>query len=83
MTKKVKKLLICYSKGKRLEIFAVDKKQIEQAIAELKMEYINLQGDIEKLESVGQNRMVTKSEERLGKMEERLSELNEKLAQFN
>lgn len=61
----------------------MDKKQIEQAIAELKMEYINLQGDIEKLESVGQNRRVAQTEERLGTMEEKLSQLNKQLAEFD
>lgn len=57
----------------------MDQKQIEREIAELKMDYINLQGDIEKLESVGQNRQVTKAEERLANMEKRLSELNAQL----
>lgn len=61
----------------------MDKKQIEREIAELKMDYINLQGDIEKFESVGQNRQVTKAEERLGSMEKRLSELNAQLSQFD
>lgn len=61
----------------------MDKKQIEREIAELKMEYVNLQGDIEKLESVGQNRFVAKSEVRLGAMEEKLAELNKKLAAFD
>lgn len=61
----------------------MDKKQIEREIAELKMEYVNLQGDIEKLESVGQNRFVAKSEIRLGTMEERLAELNKQLASLN
>ncbi|WP_210470546.1 SE1832 family protein [Sporosarcina sp. 6E9] len=60
----------------------MDKKQIEREIAELKMEYVNLQGDIEKLESVGQNRFVAKSEVRLGAMEEKLAMLNKKLAEF-
>ena len=64
-------------------VFTMDKQQIEREIAELKMDYINLQGDIEKLESVGLNKRVEKSEERLGKMEARLSELNEQLAQLN
>lgn len=59
------------------------KQQIETEIAELKMEYVNLQGDIEKLESVGQNRFVAKSEIRLGAMEEKLAELNKQLAEFN
>lgn len=54
----------------------MDKRKIEQEIAELKMDYINLQGDIEKLESVGQGRQVAKAEERLAAMEQRLSELN-------
>lgn len=58
----------------------MERKQIEKEIAELKMDYINLQGDIEKMESAGLNRRVTQSEERLGKMETRLSELNELLA---
>lgn len=57
----------------------MDQKQIEREIAELKMDYINLQGDIEKLESVGQNRQVTKAEERLANMEKRLAELNAQL----
>ncbi|QUW21085.1 hypothetical protein JSQ81_14880 [Sporosarcina sp. Marseille-Q4063] len=60
----------------------MDKKQIEREIAELKMEYVNLQGDIEKLESVGQNRFVAKSEVRLGAMEEKLAVLNKQLAEF-
>ena len=41
--------------GKKIGVFPLKKKQIEREIAELKMEYVNLQGDIEKLESVGQN----------------------------
>lgn len=66
-----------------MEVFRMDKKQVEREIAELKMEYVNLQGDIEKLESVGQNRFVAKSEVRLGAMEQKLSELNSKLKQFS
>ena len=58
----------------------MEKKQLEREIAELKMEYVNLQGDIEKLESVGQNRFVAKSEIRLGAMEAKLAELNKQLA---
>ena len=68
--------------GKKIGVFPLDKKQIEREIAELKMEYVNLQGDIEKLESVGQNRFVAKSEVRLGAMEEQLAMLNKKLAEF-
>ncbi len=61
----------------------MNKKQLEREIAELKMEYVNLQGDIEKLESVGQNRFVAKSEVRLGAMEEKLAQLNQQLAEFD
>lgn len=61
----------------------MDKKQIEREIGELKMEYVNLQGDIEKLESVGQRSFVAKAEVRLGAMEEKLSGLNQKLKELS
>ncbi len=57
----------------------MDKKQIEREIGELKMEYVNLQGDIEKMESVGQRNFVAKAEVRLGAMESKLSALNKQL----
>lgn len=56
------------------------KSEIEQQIAQLKMDYINLQGDIEKLENTGHIESVTKAEERLAKMEQQLADLNKKLA---
>ncbi|MDW0113957.1 SE1832 family protein [Sporosarcina saromensis] len=58
----------------------MNKRQLEAAIAELKMEYTNLQGDIEKLESTGNADSVHKAEARLATMEERLAELNKQLA---
>lgn len=60
----------------------MEKRQVEAAIAELKMDYINLQGDIEKLESTGNNSFVKKAEVRLATMEEKLAELNKQLAAF-
>lgn len=60
----------------------MNKNQVESAIAELKMDYINLQGDIEKLESTGNDSYVHKAEVRLAAMEERLAELNQQLAAF-
>ncbi|MEK5040055.1 SE1832 family protein [Sporosarcina sp. FSL K6-3457] len=60
----------------------MNKRQIENEIVELKMDYINLQGDIEKLESTGNNSFVRKAEIRLATMEERLAELNKQLAEF-
>ena len=60
----------------------MNKRQVESAIAELKMDYINLQGDIEKLESTGNNSFVKKAELRLATMEEKLAELNKQLAAF-
>ncbi|WP_318614926.1 SE1832 family protein [Sporosarcina sp. YIM B06819] len=60
----------------------MNKRQVENAIVELKMDYINLQGDIEKLESTGNNSFVKKAELRLATMEERLAELNKQLAEF-
>lgn len=56
------------------------KSDIEYQIKELKMDYMNLQGDIEKLESTGHNDQVTKAEERLANMEAKLAELNKQLA---
>lgn len=61
----------------------MNKNQVESAIAELKMEYINLQGDIEKLESTGNDSYVHKAEVRLAAMEDQLAELNQQLAAFN
>ncbi|MFJ7934222.1 SE1832 family protein [Sporosarcina sp. NPDC096371] len=60
----------------------MNKSQVTNAILELKMDYINLQGDIEKLESTGNNSFVKKAELRLATMEERLAELNKQLAEF-
>lgn len=56
------------------------KKDLEQQILELKMDYINLQGDIEKLENTGHIDSVTQAEVRLANMESKLAELNKQLA---
>ncbi|MFD1929461.1 SE1832 family protein [Sporosarcina siberiensis] len=60
----------------------MNQRQVENAIAELKMDYINLQGDIEKLESTGNDSFVHKAELRLAKLEAELAELNKKRAEF-
>jgi len=60
----------------------MNRRQVETAITELKMDYINLQGDIEKLESTGNNSFVKKAELRLAKLEGELAELNKQLAEF-
>ena len=46
------------------------------------MDYINLQGDIEKLESTDNNSYVKKAELRLATMENNLAELNKQLDEF-
>ncbi|MCH7320428.1 MAG: SE1832 family protein [Solibacillus sp.] len=56
------------------------KDQLQQQIAELKMDYINLQGDMEKLESLGHADSVKQALTRLENMEARLAELNKQLA---
>ncbi|WP_176215182.1 SE1832 family protein [Cytobacillus gottheilii] len=48
----------------------MNEKQIEAVIAELKMEYIRLQDDVEKLESFG--RSTAAQEERMKSIEEEL-----------
>ncbi|PKC51814.1 hypothetical protein RhiirA1_482930 [Rhizophagus irregularis] len=60
----------------------LSKKELEQQIAELKMDYINLQGDMEKLEQTGHAGSVAQAAERLEKMEKQLAELNKQLAAF-
>ncbi|WP_392454735.1 SE1832 family protein [Chryseomicrobium aureum] len=58
------------------------KHELEQQLAELKMDYVRLQGDMEKLESTGHPAMLEKAEARLAAMEVHLQELNEALAKF-
>lgn len=53
----------------RWELIMLTKREIEQQIAEIKMDYINLQGDIEKLENTGHIDSVMQAEERLARME--------------
>ena len=56
------------------------KDQLQQQIAELKNDYINLQGDMEKLESLGHADSVKQALTRLENMEAQLAELNKQLA---
>lgn len=56
------------------------KDQLQQQIAELKNDYINIQGDMEKLESLGHADSVKQALARLENMEARLAELNKQLA---
>lgn len=49
----------------------MSKLEIQQKMEELKMEYIKIQGDIEKLESTGHS--IEKLEEKLSFIEEELS----------
>jgi hypothetical protein len=60
----------------------MNKRQVETAIMELKMDYISLQGDIEKLESTGNDSFVKKAELRLATLEDSLAELNKQLDEF-
>ena len=54
------------------------KKELEYKISEVKADYIRIQGDLEKLESVGRN--TEKSERRLVEIENELAQLNKQLA---
>ncbi|MDV6379346.1 SE1832 family protein [Sporosarcina sp. GW1-11] len=60
----------------------MNKDQLEQEILQLKMDYISLQGDMEKLESTGHIKMIENAERRLAGMEDRLAELNKQLAEI-
>ncbi|MFA9557689.1 SE1832 family protein [Evansella sp. AB-rgal1] len=54
----------------------MDKKQIEEAIVELKDEYIQLQNNLEKLESIKGN--LAPLEKRLNEIEDEMKVLHEK-----
>ncbi len=56
----------------------MNKSQIEYKIRELKMDYVRVQGDLEKLESTGQDTL--KSEEMLMRLEKKLAQLNHELS---
>ena len=58
------------------------KAELREQITELKMDYVNLQGDLEKLESVGHPDSVAQAVARLEKMEARLAELNKQLLEL-
>ncbi|WP_342731730.1 SE1832 family protein [Salinibacillus kushneri] len=55
------------------------KKEIEQEIEELKMDYIRIQGDLDKLEAVGGK--VSPLEKTLERMEQQLSDLRKQLTE--
>ncbi|QKY70537.1 SE1832 family protein [Lentibacillus sp. CBA3610] len=53
------------------------KKQIEAEMAELKSDYVRIQGDVEKATSFGVN--TSTGEKKMVEIEERMKELNQKL----
>lgn len=55
----------------------MDKNQLEQRMLELKQDYIRIQGDMEKLESVGRN--TDKMEQQLIAIEKEIADLRQKL----
>ena len=57
------------------------KLELEQEIKQLKMDYVRIQGDLDKLESVGGN--VSPLEKTLERMEQELSRLRAELAKLN
>lgn len=58
----------------------MDKKKIESKIQELKLDYIRLQNDLEKLDSVHGN--ISPLEEQISALEEELRDLNKKLREM-
>ncbi len=57
------------------------KVELEQEIKQLKMDYVRIQGDLDKLESVGGN--VSPLEKTLERMEQELSRLRAELAKLD
>ncbi|WP_026570855.1 MULTISPECIES: SE1832 family protein [Sediminibacillus] len=57
------------------------KKEIENRISELKSDYMRIQADLEKLDSVGGN--TANAERQLGDMEQELASLNKQLDELD
>ncbi|WP_208416454.1 SE1832 family protein [Thalassobacillus devorans] len=57
----------------------VTNNEIKDQIAELKSDYVRIQGDLDKIEATGGN--VTNAEKQLHHIEEELKRLNHKLAE--
>ncbi|HLR66548.1 SE1832 family protein [Virgibacillus alimentarius] len=57
------------------------KKELEAKLAELKSDYVRIQGDMDKLEFVGGR--VSSAEEQLVRLEKEIAELNDKLEAFD
>lgn len=53
------------------------KKQLEEKLAELKSDYVRIQGDMDKLEFVGGR--VSSAEEQLIRLEEEIANINQQL----
>lgn len=70
-------MLIWFSNGERW--MAMNRNEIERKIEELKSDYIRIQGDMEKLESLGKNGNVAYSEKLLEEIELELKQLREML----
>lgn len=58
----------------------MDKKEIEYRISELKLDYIRLQNDLEKLESINGN--ISPLEKQIASIEDELNDLNQKLREL-
>ncbi|MGD6802667.1 SE1832 family protein [Rossellomorea vietnamensis] len=56
------------------------KRELEYKITEVKADYVRIQADMEKVDSVGGN--TKKSEERLEQLENELAELNKQLSEL-
>ncbi|MFT4413962.1 SE1832 family protein [Fredinandcohnia humi] len=58
----------------------MDRKTIEYKIQELKLDYVRLQNDLEKLDSVNGN--IAPLEKQISEIEQEISELNKKLREM-
>jgi predicted nuclease with TOPRIM domain len=63
-----------------MEWICLNKKELEQELEQLKMDYIRIQGDLDKLESVGGN--VSPLEKTLARMEEEMARLRQLIAEL-
>ncbi len=77
---KVNPLMQCYNVEKMKEDNGMDKKNLEYQIRELKLDYVRLQNDLEKLDSVNGN--IAPLERQIAEIEKEISTLSRKLREM-
>lgn len=62
-------------------MFTLNEKTLKEKLAELKSDYVRIQGDMDKLEFVGGR--ISSAEEQLVRLEEEIAEINKRLREVD